>query len=147
MTVHAVSNPIESGAEPRALFDRAPGYGIVAFDRTTRRITMTNWPRWVDATQPDARPYPAWPITIEQTDNGLPDTGWPLPTVSAPGLGDPIVEVVNESSGERVYTFRIQGESIEPPVPGPGTYAVRVFDPDRPEKEGSFKGLQAHQAH
>jgi len=147
MTVHAVSNPIESGAEPRALFDRAPGYGIVTFDRTTRRITMTNWPRWVDATKPDARPYPAWPITIEQTDNGLPRSGWSLPAVSAPGLEDPIVEVVNESSGERVYTFRIQGESIEAPVPGPGTYAVRVFDPDRPEKEGSFKGLQARQAH
>ena len=147
MTVHAVSNPIESGVGPRALFDRAPGYGIVTFDRATRRITMANWPRWVDATQPDAQPYPGWPITIEQTDNGLPESGWTLPAVSAPGLEDPVVEVVNESSGERVYTFRIQGESIEPPVPGPGTYAVRVFDPDRPEKEGSFKGLQARQAH
>ena len=145
MTVHAVSNPIESGTEPRALFDRAPGYGIVTFHRSSRRITMANWPRWVDATQPNARPYPAWPITIKQTDNGLPDTGWTLPAVSAPGLEDPVVEVVNESSGERVYTFRIQGESIEPPVRGPGSYSVRVFDPDRPEKEGAFKGLQARQ--
>jgi phosphodiesterase/alkaline phosphatase D-like protein len=146
MTVHAVSNPVESGVEPTALFDRAPGYGIVTFDRATRRITMANWPRWVDATKAGAEPYPAWPITIEQTDNGLPDTGWALPEVSAPGLSDPIVEVVDESSGERVYTFRIQGMSLEPPVRGPGTYSVRVFDPERPEVEGSFKGLQARQA-
>lgn len=145
ITVHAVSNPIVSGAEPAPLFDRAPGYGIVTFHRDTRRIVMANWPRWVDVTEEGAEPYPVWPITIQQTDNGLPRSGWVLPTVSAPGLVDPIVEVVDEASAERVYSFRIQGDSFEPPVPGPGTYSVRVFDPDRPEKEGSFKGLQAHQ--
>jgi hypothetical protein len=145
MTVHAVSNPVESGVEPRALFNRAPGYGIVTFDRATRRITFANWPRWVDAKQAGAKPYPGWPITIEQVDNGLPQTGWVLPEVAAPGLADPVVEVVDESTGERVYTFRVRGESLEPPVPGPGTYSVRVFDPDRPDTEGSFKGLQARQ--
>ena len=55
------------------------------------------------------------------------------------------ISLVDEASGDRVYTFRIQGASLEPPVPGPGTYAVRVFDPDRPDTEGSFKGLQARQ--
>jgi alkaline phosphatase D len=143
MTVHAVSNPVESGHEPRALFDRAPGYGIVTFDRTTRRITFANWPRWVDAAAPGAQPYPGWPITIEQTDNGLPKSGWTLPEVEAPGLVDPVVEVVAESTGERVYTFRILGESFTPPVPGPGTYAARVFDPDRPDTQSAFKGLRA----
>ena len=146
MTVHAVSNPVEWGYEPRALFDRAPGYGIVTFDRATRRITFANWPRWVDTAAPGAEPYTGWPITIEQVDNGLPDTGWTLPEVSAPGLVDPVVEVVAESTAERIYTFRIRGESLAPPVPGPGTYAVRVFDPDRPDTEISFRGLQARQA-
>jgi phosphodiesterase/alkaline phosphatase D-like protein len=145
MTVHAVSNPVESGVEPRALFDRAPGYGIVTLERATRRITFANWPRWVDSTEAGAEPYPGWPIMIEQTDNGLPDRGWTLPEVSAPGLVDPVVEVVDEASGDRVYTFRIQGATLEPPVPGPGSYAVRVFDPDRPDIESSFKGLQARQ--
>jgi phosphodiesterase/alkaline phosphatase D-like protein len=145
MTVYAVSNPVASGAEPTALFDRAPGYGIVTFDRETRRITMANWPRWVDATEAGAEPYPGWPTTIDQTDNGLPGSAWTLPEVSAPGLTDPIVEVIDEATGERVYTFRIQGTSLEPPVRGPGTYSVRVFDPERPDVEGSFKGLQARQ--
>jgi hypothetical protein len=143
MTVHAVSNPIESGAEPAALFDRAPGYSIVRFDRATRRIAIANWPRWVDATEPGAKPYPGWPITIAQTDNGLPDSGWTLPEVSAPGLTDPIVQVVDEATGERVYTFRIRGTSFEPPVRGPGTYGVRVFDPEHPQIERTFEGLPA----
>jgi hypothetical protein len=143
ITVHAVSNPVQCGVEPAALFDRAPGYGIVTFDRATRRITVASWPRCVDATRPGAQPYPGWPITLDQTDNGLPESGWRLPEVSAPGLVDPIVEVVDESTGKRVYTFRIQGTSLEPPVRGPGTYSVRVFDPERPEIEGAFKGLQA----
>jgi hypothetical protein len=106
---------------------------------------MANWPRWVDATKPGAEPYPHWPITIEQTDNGLPSTGWTLPEVSAPGLVDPIVEVVDEATGERVYTLRIEGTSFEPPVWGPGTYRVRVFEPQRPGIEGTFRGLQARQ--
>jgi phosphodiesterase/alkaline phosphatase D-like protein len=145
VTVHAVSNPVASGAEPAALFDRAPGYGIVTFDRASRHITVVNWPRWVDVTKSGAEPYPGWPITIDQTDNGLPDSGWTLPEVSAPGLTDPIVEVIDEATGERVYTFRIDGASLQPPVRGPGTYSVRVFDPERPGVEGSFKGLKARQ--
>jgi hypothetical protein len=143
MTVHAVSNPVRSGVEPGALFDRAPGFGIVTFERATRRITFANWPRWVQPERAGARPYAGWPITIHQLDNGLPASGWRLPEVSAPGLGNPVVEVVDESTGERVYTFRIQGESLEPPVPGPGSYSVRVFDPDRPDIESAFKGLHA----
>lgn len=143
MTVHAVSNPVESGAEPRALYDRAPGYGIVTFDRATRRITFASWPRWVDVAAPGAQPYPGWPITIEQKDNGLPDSGFSLPEVSAPGLVDPVVEVRSEATGERVYTFRIRGTSVSPPVRGPGRYTVRIFDPDRPDTERTWQGLAA----
>jgi hypothetical protein len=70
MTVHAVANPVVSGRRPAALHDRAPGYGIVRLHRATRRITFECWPRWADPTRPDARQYPGWPRTIEQTDNG-----------------------------------------------------------------------------
>ncbi|MDP6175594.1 MAG: hypothetical protein QGF09_15620, partial [Rhodospirillales bacterium] len=52
LTVHAVSNPHSYGGEPTALMNRAPGYGIVHFRRSTRKITMTNWPRWIDPSQP-----------------------------------------------------------------------------------------------
>jgi hypothetical protein len=46
--------------------DRAPGYGIITFDRSDHTITMANWPRWVDPSSPGAKPYPGWPITIRQ---------------------------------------------------------------------------------
>jgi alkaline phosphatase D len=147
MTVAAVSNPVESGVEPRALFDRAPGYGIVTFERATRRITFAAWPRWVDVSAPGARPYPGWPITVEQADNGLPSAGWVLPDVSSRDLAPPVVQVTSEETGERVYTLRIQGRSFVPPVRGPGRYTVRIFDPDRPGRERTLSGVSARVVH
>jgi alkaline phosphatase D len=147
MTVYAVSNPVESGVEPRALFDRAPGYGIVTFERATRRITFAAWPRWVDVAAPDARPYPGWPITVDQADNGLPHAGWVLPEVSSPDLADPVVQVSSDDTGERLYTLRIRGTSFVPPVRGPGHYTVRVFDPDRPGHERTLSGSSARIVH
>jgi hypothetical protein len=70
MTVLAASNPHLSDVEPRDINSRAPGYGIVSFDRATLRITLANWPRHADPTAPGARPYPGWPITIHRDDNG-----------------------------------------------------------------------------
>jgi hypothetical protein len=64
MTVLAVSNPFKLGIEPADINDRAPGYGIITFDRTARTITLANWPRWVDPKAAGAKPYPGWPITV-----------------------------------------------------------------------------------
>lgn len=131
VTVHAVSNPYQVDADPPALHNRAPGYGIIVFDRATRRITLANWPRWVDPAAPGAQPYPGWPITIEQLDNGYPRNGPALPPLPDPGFDDPVVQVVDEASGEVVYTLRIRGRTFRPRVFRPGLYTVRVIDPDR----------------
>jgi hypothetical protein len=64
MTVLAVSNPFRFGIEPADINDRAPGYGIITFDRMDRTVTLANWPRWVDPKAPGGKPYPGWPITI-----------------------------------------------------------------------------------
>jgi phosphodiesterase/alkaline phosphatase D-like protein len=141
VTVHAASNPTAVGVAPAALYDRAPGYGIVTFDRATRKITIANWPRWVDPSRPGAKPYDGWPITIDQTDNGMPRR-WTLETIETPGLRDPVFQVVDESSGEIVYTLRIRGSSFAPKVFKPGTYTVKVMDPDR-RYEKVHQGLVA----
>jgi len=65
ITVFAVSNPHRMGIAPEDINDRAPGYGIITFNRASRRTTLANWPRWVDPSKPDAKPYPGWPITVE----------------------------------------------------------------------------------
>lgn len=130
ITVHAVSNPIANNIKPTAINHRAPGYGIVTFDRTTRKITIANWPRWVDATQSGAKPYEGWPITIDQIQNGLPAGGVSLGRHEAAGMTDPVVQVINEATKAIVYTFRIRGSSFEPRVREKGVYTVRFFDPD-----------------
>lgn len=130
ITVHAVSNPIANNVKPVSINHRAPGYGIVSFDRATRKISIANWPRWIDASKPGAKPYDGWPITIRQMDNGFPSSGLSLGVLSAPGMKDPVVQVTNESTREILYTVRIQGSSFEPKVRQSGTYTVRFFDPD-----------------
>lgn len=127
MTVHAVSNPTAVGIEPTAINHRAPGYGIITFDRESREITVANWPRWVNPAQPNAQPYAGWPITIDQLDNGFPNDGLSLPEIEAE-VDDPVVQVVEQSSGEIVYTIRIEGRSFIPKVRRPGVYTVRVTE-------------------
>jgi phosphodiesterase/alkaline phosphatase D-like protein len=130
--VFAVSNPVVSGREPSALYDRAPGYGIVRFDRQTRDIEIECWPRWVDPTLPDAQQYPGWPITVNQFDNYGRKPHAYLPTIEVHGMSDPVVQVVDESNGETIYTLRIRGESFRPKVFRDGTYTVRVGEPGTP---------------
>ena len=132
VTIHAVSNPQANGIEPTALFHRAPGYGIVKFRRADRTIEFANWPRWINASEPAAEPYPGWPIQISQIESGLP-RGFTLPPIDAGAATDPVVQVIDESNSEIVFTFRIQGNAFTPTVRRPGSYTVRVIDTDSGE--------------
>lgn len=144
VTIHAVSNPQANGIEPTALYQRAPGYGIIKFKRSERTIEFANWPRWVDASETGAEPYPGWPIRIDQMASGLPSE-YSLEPISAPGTEDPVVQVVDEASDEVVYTIRIKGNEFTPTTRRQGSYTVRVTDPATGETE-EYKGLQAKRA-
>ena len=122
ITVHAVFNPQAVDFEPKPLNRRAPGYGIIEFDRAARSITVTNWPRWVDAAKTGAKPCEGWPITIRQTDNGLPASGWVLDPIEQPA----IIQVAT-AGGQTIYTLRSAGR-FTPAVPGEGVYSVRILD-------------------
>jgi alkaline phosphatase D len=134
MSVHAVSNPQAVGIEPTAINHRAPGYGIIKFNRGSRQINIANWPRWVDATAAGAKPYEGWPITIDQLDNGFPTDGLMLNEITA-GSDDPVVEVVGQSTGELVYAVRIKGRKFIPRVREPGKYTVRVIEDGQAPQE------------
>jgi alkaline phosphatase D len=125
VTVRAVANPTVTGLEPALLTNRATGYGIVTLHRATRKITMACWPRWVDPSKPGAKPYDGWPITVDQVDNGLTSAGWVLDRIHS-ATADPVVQVIDESSGEIVYTIRIRGTVFVPKVFKGGTYTVKV---------------------
>jgi alkaline phosphatase D len=64
VTVHAVFNPQAVAHEPKIVHQRAPGFGIVEFDRAARTTTVTIWPRWEDPAKPGAKPVAGWPIVI-----------------------------------------------------------------------------------
>ena len=134
ITVHAVSNPTVTGVEPALLTNRATGYGIVVFHRATRKITMAIWPRWIDPSQPGAKPFAGWPITIDQLDNGLTTAHWALDPVTST-TPDPVVQVVDEATGEVVYTLRIKGTAFTPRVFKAGTYTVKVNDKSYPGRQ------------
>jgi len=129
VTVHAVSNPVKSGRSPAALYDRAPGYGILRFHRKTREITIECWPRWVDPAEPDARQYSGWPITIHQLGNYARQPAAYLPMIEVMGMEDPVIQVIDEAARDVVYTLRIAGRTFRPPVFGVGTYTVKIGEP------------------
>ncbi len=139
MTVLAVSNPYRTGMEPRNLYDRAPGYGIVRLNREDRTLHMANWPRHVDPE--DGEPYPGWPIAIRQEDNyGREAVAW-LPQIQVRGMEDPVVQVIDEATGEIAYTLRIAGTTFSPKVFAAGSYTLRVGEPDGAMQ--TFTGLQS----
>jgi alkaline phosphatase D len=143
MTVFAVANPARfQGPGLEDLRYRVTGYTIVRCNRATRKITIAEWPRWVDPSAPAARPYDGWPITIDQIDNGLYDAAWELDSIQTPGHRDPVVQVQDESTGEVVYTLRISGDSFRPSVRKPGLYSVLAYDPDG-DYYRSWKNVQA----
>ena len=132
--VLAVSNPRKTGVPPEALHDRAPGYGIVRFDKQAQEVVVECWPRWADPTSEDAEQYDGWPRRLAPFQS--PARGHALPTVELRGLSDPVVEVWrSDSSGARelVEVRRVHGSTIELELLAPGSYDLHVRPADEPE--------------
>jgi hypothetical protein len=129
MSVAAVANPFQTGRRPAEVYDRATGYGIVRFNRVTREIILECWPRWEDPKAAGAKPYPGWPVRISQFDNYGRAAKAYLPTLKFKGMINPVVQVVDEKTGEIVYTVRSKGDSFRPKVFAPGAYMIRTGEP------------------
>ncbi len=131
VTCWAAANPsmkpedLKSGPK---LTTRAAGFGVAKFDKKDRTITFELWPRNADITDKKTKQYPGWPLTIKQQDNyGRKAVAW-LPTIEVTGMEDPVIQIVDESNDEIVYTLRIKGTSFRPKVFRQGSYTVRVGD-------------------
>ena len=119
LTMHAYANPTKENYN-------AAGYGLVRFDKPTRRITIECWPRHVDVTAPDAKQVPGWPITVSQMDNYNRAAMAYLPKLEIDGAEDPVVQVFDEYLGEIVYTLRINGTTWRPKVFREALYTVKI---------------------
>jgi phosphodiesterase/alkaline phosphatase D-like protein len=145
MTIWAVANPKkEWRTHPyERLMDKASGYGIVRLHKATGKITAECWPILVDASESGAetRQFPGWPRTINREDNFAKKGAAWLPRVEVSGMTNPVIQVVDEVSGEHVYTLRIQGTEWHPRVfAKTGVYTLRVGEPGTDFRE--FRGLR-----
>ena len=123
----AYANPTDRTDELK----RADGYGIVRFNKTKRTVTLECWPRFVDARMGDKGQFPGWPVTFAMQDNdGRKPTGW-LPELHFPTTKSAVVQVVDEKTGETLYTVRTGSNRFRPPVYSPGPFTLNV-GPDRP---------------
>ncbi|MCF6268963.1 MAG: alkaline phosphatase D family protein [Melioribacteraceae bacterium] len=135
VTVYAVTNPtsftkVSSNHEPLNLHDNMPGYGIVKMNKKNRTITMECWPRYANPLN-DEEQYKGWPKTISQFDNYGRKAFAHLPTISVPGFENPVVEIVDEKTGELVYCVRIKGNEFSPKVFKQSSYKIIVKDTER----------------
>jgi hypothetical protein len=128
VTAIAVANPTPAKGGDR-LTTRAAGFGVVRIDKKTRDITFICWPRNVDVSDKEAKPYPGWPYTFNQLDNYSRKAVAYLPTLEI-NRPDQVVQVLHEKTGEVVYTLRIRGKSFSPKVFATGSYTIKVGEGD-----------------
>ncbi|MEE8450809.1 MAG: alkaline phosphatase D family protein [Thermoguttaceae bacterium] len=129
VTCYAAANPEKKPNGGTKLTTRAAGFGVVRLNKSTRKIKLICWPRNVDVSDPSAKPYPGWPITIDQQDNyGRKAVAW-LPTLRI-DTPNQVVEIVEEATGTTVYTLRINGKTFSPKVFAKGAYTIKVGEGD-----------------
>ena len=131
-------------ANPEAIMNekkRADGYGVVRFNKKSRKIVIECWPRFADAKDGAKSQFPGWPITINVDDNdGRKPTAW-LPELSFGDVANPVVQVIEEKTGEVISCVRVVGKSYQPGVFAPGKYTIRIGK-DKPTGS-EMKGVEA----
>jgi len=131
MTVLAVANPQLSFRKNllEAEVDKSAGFGVVRFDKNARTITVECWPLLADPLQAGQQ-FPGWPVVIKQLDNYGQAPAALLPKLTIRGTTRPVVQVIDESNGETLYTFRPPEPNWQPHVFAAGKYTVRVSEPE-----------------
>ncbi len=110
---------------------RGDGYGIIRFYKTKQTVTFECWPRFSDVRNGDTGQFPGWPVTFSMRDNdGRKPTGW-LPELHFPKSDSAVVQVVDESTGEILYTVRTPSNRFRPPVYSNGPFTLKAGR-DRP---------------
>jgi hypothetical protein len=137
ITMLAYANPTDIKDERQ----RADGYGLIRFDKKARTITFECWPRFSKVADGDKAQFPGWPITIRMDANdGRKIKGW-LPEFVFAGARNPVVQVIEEATGDILYTVRVQGTRFQPRVYAAGQYTVKIGR-EKPNAQ-AFTNLEA----
>lgn len=131
LSVLACANPRDafSGTDPVDLeVQKSAGIGIARFNKKARTITVDCWPLLADPTKPGTQ-FPGWPVTVAQLDNHSRRSPARLPELTITGTDKPLVEIVDEKSGETIYLLRTAGK-FQPHTYAEGPHTIRVSDPE-----------------
>lgn len=145
LTVDAIGNPAEKNRPGvlNRLHDKSSGYGIVRFDTKTRNMTMECWRLQFDAAHPQPQDqFPGWPKTIHMLENYGRKAVAYLPRIEVSGMKNPVVQVIDQSNGEVVYTLRISGGTFRPKVFKEGVYTIKVGRQESGNMQ-TFKGIMS----
>jgi alkaline phosphatase D len=143
LTVLAVADCAKQPRQPvlEKLHDKVSGIGLVRFDKPNRQITIECWPFLADPTQSGTQ-FRGWPVTIKAQDNYGRRAAAQLPLLQIRGAENPVVEVIDEASGELVYALRIRGNVWQPFTFAAEKYTVRIRVPETGQRQ-ELKGLEA----
>jgi len=122
ISMMAYANPPDRRDETQ----RGDGFGVVRFDKKTQKITAECWPRFADLSQGDAAQFAGWPITFDYRDNDGRKPIGHLPEIVVAGSDRPVIQVIEEASGEILYTVRATSNRFKPPVYTDGKHTVKV---------------------
>lgn len=143
ISVWAVGNPENTVRSSllEALHDRASGFGLVHFDKRKREIKMECFRLLNDKNGKELQ-FPGWPKTIHMLDNYKRSAKAWLPTLTWKSESDPVLQVIEEKTGETLYSLRLFGNSFEPKVFAEGTYTVRIGEPGA-KSQKTLRGIKA----
>jgi hypothetical protein len=137
ISMMAYANPPDINDEKQ----RADGYGIARFHKKKRTVTFECWPRFSAAQSGEKAQFPGWPITVAMDDNdGRKPAAW-LPELIIESAPNAVVQVINEKTGDILYTVRTAGPRFQPAVFAPGKYTVKIGR-DKPDGQ-SLTALEA----
>ena len=146
VTCWAAANPSQEPRNGDLLTTRAAGFGVIKFHKKTRQITFECWPRNVDITDSKTKQYTGWPKTVDQMDNYGRKAVAYLPTLKFETTKNPIVQIIDDSVGEIVYTLRINETTFRPKVFRKGTYTIKVGREKLEKTYNSIEALSADQS-
>ena len=130
----AYANPEDRTDETK----RADGYGMCMFDKENQTGRFECWHRYADLSKGDAGQFPGWPVTFKMRDNDGREVVGHLQGISIDGVKRPVVQVIQKSTGEVLYTVRVDPHE-RLPVYAEGEY-ILMGGKDKPNKKvGEFK--------
>ncbi len=142
LTVLAAANPANEFRRGilASETDKSAGFGVVRFNRRAGTVTIECWPLLADPLVAGTQ-FAGWPVTVSLLDNYARKPAGHLPPLRSADTSRPLVEVIEEATGETLYLLRLPASDWRPPVFAPGAHTVRISNPDT-GRERTFPGLR-----